>query len=158
MYGRVVDDAFGQMGRIDVVVNNAGYGLFGAAEELSEEEIRLQLDTNVIGSISVTRAASPHLRVQGGGRILQMSSMGGQIALPGLSLNHASKWAIEGFFEAVIHEVADFNIKITLIEPSGARTEFEVRAWCSQHRIRFTKQCHQCKEAGAVARKLPSHA
>ncbi len=121
---QVVDRAFERFGRIDVVVSNAGYGLFGAAEEVTDEQIRHQLDTNVIGSIQLVRAALPHLRAQGGGRILQLSSMGGQIALPGLSLYHASKWAIEGFFETLVQEVAPFGIEATLVEPGGARTEF----------------------------------
>jgi NAD(P)-dependent dehydrogenase (short-subunit alcohol dehydrogenase family) len=121
---KVVDAAFAEFERIDVVVNNAGYAAFGAVDELSEQQIRRQLDTNVVGSILVTRAAIPHLRAQGGGRILQISSMGGQIALPGLCLYHASKWAIEGFFEALVADVASFNIEATLVEPAGAHTNF----------------------------------
>jgi NAD(P)-dependent dehydrogenase (short-subunit alcohol dehydrogenase family) len=121
---RVVDAAFAAFGRIDVVVNNAGYGLFGAAEEVTDDQIRHQIDTNVIGSIQVVRAALPHLRRQGAGRILQLSSMGGQIALPGLSLYHTTKWAIEGFFETLVQEIAPFGIEATLVEPGGARTEF----------------------------------
>jgi NAD(P)-dependent dehydrogenase (short-subunit alcohol dehydrogenase family) len=121
---RVVDRAFEERGRIDVVVSNAGYGLVGAAEELSDAQIRHQIDTNVIGSIQLTRAALPHLRAQGGGRILQLSSMGGQIAFAGLSLYHTSKWAIEGFFEAVAQEVAPFGIEVTLVEPGSAQTQF----------------------------------
>ncbi|NIE84526.1 MULTISPECIES: SDR family oxidoreductase [unclassified Burkholderia] len=122
--GPVVDAAFEAFGRIDVLVNNAGYAAFGAADELSDAQIRRQLDTNVLGSIRVTRAALPHLRAQGGGRILQVSSMGGQIALPGLCAYHASKWAIEGFFEAVVQDVASFGIEVTLVEPAGAHTNF----------------------------------
>ncbi len=121
---QVIDAAFNALGRIDVVVNNAGYAAFGAVDELSEEQIRRQLDTNVVGSILVTRAVIPRLRAQGGGRILQLSSMGGQIALPGLCLYHASKWAIEGFFESVIQDIASFNIEATLVEPAGAHTNF----------------------------------
>jgi NAD(P)-dependent dehydrogenase (short-subunit alcohol dehydrogenase family) len=121
---RVVDAAFKAFGRIDVVVNNAGYGLFGAAEEVTDAQIRHQIDTNVIGSIQVVRAALPHLRRLGSGRILQLSSMGGQIALPGLSLYHTTKWAIEGFFETLVQEIAPFGIEATLVEPGGARTEF----------------------------------
>ncbi len=75
-----------------------------------------------MGSIQVVRAALPHLRNQGGGRILQMSSVGGQIAVPGMSIYHASKWAIEGFFEATTQEIAPFNIQTTMVEPGGART------------------------------------
>jgi NAD(P)-dependent dehydrogenase (short-subunit alcohol dehydrogenase family) len=121
---RIVDRAFGEMGRIDVVVNNAGYGLFGAAEEVSDQQIRHQLDTNLIGSIQVIRAALPHLRAQGGGRILQVASQGGQIAYPNFSLYHASKWGIEGFVEAVAQEVAPFNIEFTIAEPGPAKTGF----------------------------------
>jgi NAD(P)-dependent dehydrogenase (short-subunit alcohol dehydrogenase family) len=121
---RVVSRAFGDLGRIDVVVNNAGYGLFGAAEEVSDDQIRHQLDTNLVGSIQVIRAALPFLRKQGGGRILQVSSEGGQIAYPNFSLYHASKWAIEGFVEAVAQEVAPFGIAFTIVEPSPTGTGF----------------------------------
>jgi NAD(P)-dependent dehydrogenase (short-subunit alcohol dehydrogenase family) len=120
----VVDRAFGELGRIDVVVSNAGYGLFGAAEEVSDEQIRHQLDTNLIGSMAVIRAALPHLREQGGGRILQVSSEGGQVAYPNFSLYHASKWGIEGFVEAAAQEVAPFGIEFTIVEPGPTRTEF----------------------------------
>lgn len=120
---RVVDEAFGAFGRIDVIVNNAGYALLGAAEELSDEQIDHQLATNLLGSIQVVRAALPHLRRQGGGRIVQISSVGGQVGVPGLSLYHATKWGIEGFLEATALDVAPFNIQVTLVEPGGARTE-----------------------------------
>jgi len=100
---RVVDQAFRDLGRIDVMVNNAAYGLVGAAEELTDDQVRLQIDTNLIGSIQVIRAALPHLRAQGGGRILQVSSEGGQIAYPAFSLYHATKWGIEGFVEVTAH-------------------------------------------------------
>ncbi len=121
---RTVDAAFAALGRIDVVVSNAAYGLFGAAEEVTNAQIRQQIDTNVLGSIAVIRAALPHLRAQGGGRVLQVSSEGGQIAYPNFSLYHASKWAIEGFVESVAQEVAPFGIAFTLVEPGPARTEF----------------------------------
>lgn len=120
----VVDAAFAELGRIDVVVSNAGYAVFGAAEELTDEQILRQIDTNVIGSVQLARAVTPHLRAQGGGKILQLSSMGGQIAFPSLSLYHLSKWAIEGFYEAFAAEVASFGIQTILVEPGGARTEF----------------------------------
>ena len=121
---RVIDQAFAGLGRIDVVVNNAAYALFGAGEEADDDQIRQQLDTNLIGSMQVIRAALPHLRAQGGGRVLQLSSEGGQIAYPNFSYYHASKWGIEGFVEAVAQEVAPFGIEFTLIEPGPARTSF----------------------------------
>jgi NAD(P)-dependent dehydrogenase (short-subunit alcohol dehydrogenase family) len=121
---RTVDAAYAALGRIDVVVNNAGYGLFGAAEEVTDEQIVQQIQTNLIGSIQVARAALPHLRAQGGGRILQLSTVGGQAAFPGASLYHAAKWGIEGFADALQQEVAGFGIGVTIVEPGGARTEF----------------------------------
>jgi NAD(P)-dependent dehydrogenase (short-subunit alcohol dehydrogenase family) len=120
----VVGQAFADLGRIDVVVNNAGYSLAGAAEECTEEMIRHQLDTNLLGSILVARAALPHLRAQGRGRILQVSSGAGQLGFPGLSLYTASKWGIEGFFESLAPEVAPFGIETTLFEPGAIRTDF----------------------------------
>jgi NAD(P)-dependent dehydrogenase (short-subunit alcohol dehydrogenase family) len=120
----VVREAFAALGRIDVVVSSAGYALFGAAEEVSDEQIEQQLQTNLIGSIQLIRACLPHLRAQGGGRVLQVSSEGGQLAYPNFSLYHASKWGIEGFVEAVAQEVAPFGIEFTLVEPGPTRTNF----------------------------------
>lgn len=120
----VVEQAFAALGRIDVVVSNAGYGLFGAAEEVSEDQIRRQIDTNLLGSIHLIRAALPHLRTQGGGRVLQVASEGGQIAYPNFSIYHATKWGIEGFVESVAQEVAPFGIDFTLVEPGPTRTNF----------------------------------
>jgi len=121
---RALDEAFRDLGRIDVIVSSAGYGLFGAGEEVTDEQIVQQINTNLIGSIQVIRAALPHLREQGGGRILQVSSEGGQIAYPNFSLYHATKWGIEGFVEAVSQEVAPFGIEFTLVEPGPTRTNF----------------------------------
>jgi len=121
---RVITEAFSELGRIDVVVSNAAYGLFGAGEEVSDAQIRKQIDTNLVGSMQVIRAALPHLRAQGGGRILQLSSEGGQIAYPNFGIYHASKWGIEGFVEAVAQEVAPFGIQMTLIEPGPTATGF----------------------------------
>lgn len=120
----VVDEAFAAHGRIDVVVSNAGYGLFGCAEELSNQEIDHIIATNLTGSIQLIKSALPHLRAQGGGRIIQMSTYGGQVAYPANSMYHATKFGIEGFCEAVAQEVAQFNIGMTIVEPGGARTEF----------------------------------
>lgn len=121
---RAVEGAFTRFGRIDVLISNAGYGLFGAAEELSDEQIELMIATNLTGSIQLIRAALPHLRAQGGGRVIQISSYGGQVAFAGNSLYHATKWGIEGFVESVAQEVAPFGIGMTIVEPGGARTEF----------------------------------
>jgi NAD(P)-dependent dehydrogenase (short-subunit alcohol dehydrogenase family) len=120
----VVERSFAQHGRIDVIVSNAGYGLFGAAEELSDKQIDSIVATNLVGSIQLIRAVLPHLRAQGGGRIIQISSYGGQVAFPGNSLYHATKWGIEGFVESVAQEVAPFGIGMTIVEPGGARTDF----------------------------------
>jgi NAD(P)-dependent dehydrogenase (short-subunit alcohol dehydrogenase family) len=121
---REVDRVFAEAGPIDIVVSNAGYGLFGAAEEVTDAQIDRQLATNLTASIQLIRAVVPHLRAQKGGRILQVSSEGGQIAYPNFSLYHASKWGIEGFVEAVAQEVAPFGIRMTLIEPGPTGTNF----------------------------------
>jgi NAD(P)-dependent dehydrogenase (short-subunit alcohol dehydrogenase family) len=120
----VVERSFAQLGRIDVIISNAGYGLFGAAEELTEQQVEHIIATNLVGPIHLIRAALPHLRAQGGGRIIQISSHGGQVAFAGNSLYHATKWGIEGFVESVAQEVASFGIGLTIVEPGGARTEF----------------------------------
>ena len=120
----VVGRAFDELGRIDVVVNNAGYGLFCAVEEAGDEQIRQIIDTNVIGSMQVIRAALPKLREQGSGRIVQVSSAGGQTTYPNFSYYHASKWAIEGFAETIAREVAPFGIGVTIVEPGATGTSF----------------------------------
>ena len=120
----VVSRTVTDFGRIDVVVSNAGYGLFGAAEELSNEQVDAIIATNLTGSIQLIRAVLPHMRAAGRGRIIQLSTYGGQVAFPGNSMYHATKWGIEGFVESVAQEVAPFGIGMTLVEPGGARTEF----------------------------------
>jgi NAD(P)-dependent dehydrogenase (short-subunit alcohol dehydrogenase family) len=120
----VVDRSFAELGRIDVIISNAGYGLFGAAEELTDTQVEHIIATNLTGSIQLIRSALPHLRTQGGGRVIQISTYGGQVAFPGNSLYHATKWGIEGFVESVAQEVAPFGIGMTIVEPGGARTEF----------------------------------
>jgi NAD(P)-dependent dehydrogenase (short-subunit alcohol dehydrogenase family) len=125
---RVVDNAFAALGRIDVVVSNAGYSLVGAAEEPSDDQVRRQLDTNVLGSMTLARAALPHLRAQGSGHLIQLSSIGGLSAFPFVSVYNATKWAMEGFYEALAQEVNSLGIATTLVEPGGFRTDANGRS------------------------------
>ncbi|TIC86694.1 SDR family NAD(P)-dependent oxidoreductase [Nocardioides sp. GY 10127] len=119
-----VDRAHAHFGRLDVVVNNAGYGHFGFAEEVTEAELRAQMETNFFGAVAVTQAALPHLRAQGSGHVLQVTSIGGISAFPIWSAYHASKWALEGWTQAMAQEVAPFGIRTTLIEPGGFETDW----------------------------------
>lgn len=116
--------AHDHFGRLDVVVNNAGYGHFGLVEELTESEVRDQLETNFFGALWITQAALPYLREQGSGHILQVSSIGGISAFPLVGAYHASKWALEGLSQSLAQEVADFGVKVTLIEPGGFSTDW----------------------------------
>ena len=120
----VVDGAWADHKEIDVIVSNAGYGLFGAAEELTDEQVDKIIATNLTGSIDFIRANLPYLRKQNHGRIIQISSYGGTVAYAANSLYHATKFGINGFCESVAQEVAKFNIGVTIVEPGGARTEF----------------------------------
>jgi NAD(P)-dependent dehydrogenase (short-subunit alcohol dehydrogenase family) len=113
-----------RFGRLDIVVTNAGYGLFGAIEEVSEQQARAQIETNLFGALWVTQAALPYLREQGSGHIVQVSSIGGIAAFAGIGLYHASKWGLEGFSEALAQEVAEFGIHVTLVEPGGFDTDW----------------------------------
>lgn len=117
-----VTEAHERFGRLDVVVNTAGYGLNGMVEEATEQEARDQIETNVFGALWVAQAALPFLRDQGGGHIVQVSSIGGISAFPGLGLYNASKWALEGLTEALAAEVKGFGIHVTLVEPGGFDT------------------------------------
>jgi NAD(P)-dependent dehydrogenase (short-subunit alcohol dehydrogenase family) len=119
-----VRQAHQHFGRLDIVVNNAGYGHFGFIEEVTEAEARAQFDTNVFGALWVTQAAIPLMREQGSGHIVQISSIGGVTAFPTVGIYNASKWALEGFTEALAQEVAGFGIKTTLIEPGGYATDW----------------------------------
>jgi len=119
-----VQQAYDHFGRLDVVVNNAGFGLFGAIEEVSEQQARAQIETNVFGALWVTKAALPLLRAQGSGHIIQVSSIGGVQAFPILGLYHASKWALEGFSQSLAAEVKDLGIHVTIVEPTGYPTDW----------------------------------
>jgi NAD(P)-dependent dehydrogenase (short-subunit alcohol dehydrogenase family) len=116
--------AHDRFGGLDIVVNNAGYGQFGMVEELTEQEARAQIDTNLFGALWVTQAALPFLRSQGSGHILQVSSIGGISAFRNVGMYHASKWALEGLSQALALEVAGFGIKVTIIEPGGYSTDW----------------------------------
>jgi NAD(P)-dependent dehydrogenase (short-subunit alcohol dehydrogenase family) len=120
----VVAEAFADLGRVDVVVSNAGFGVFGAAEDLTDGQVEAMIATNLTASIQLARAVIPYLRAQGGGLLLQLSSMGGQIAFPAFSMYHATKWGIEGFFESLATEVEPFGIRTTLVEPGMIRSTF----------------------------------
>jgi NAD(P)-dependent dehydrogenase (short-subunit alcohol dehydrogenase family) len=121
---RVVAEAFADLQRVDVVVSNAGFGVFGAAEDLTDAQVEAMIATNLTASIQLARAVIPYLRAQGGGRLMQLSSMGGHIAFPAFSLYHATKWGIEGFYEALAAEVEPFGIRTTLVEPGMIRSTF----------------------------------
>ncbi|MEU7045513.1 SDR family oxidoreductase [Streptomyces varsoviensis] len=120
----VMAQAFADHERIDVVVSNAGLGVFGAAEDLTDEQVEGTVATNLTGSIQLARRAVPHLRAQGGGVFVQLSSMGGHLTFPGFAIYHATKWGIEGYFETLAAEVAPFGIKTVLVEPGMVRTSF----------------------------------
>jgi NAD(P)-dependent dehydrogenase (short-subunit alcohol dehydrogenase family) len=119
-----VRKAHDHFGRLDVVVNNAGYGVSGAIEELTEAQARRQIEVNVFGALWVTQAALPILREQGSGWIVQVSSIGGLAAFPLTGIYHASKWGLEGFSETLRQEVEPFGIKVLMVEPSGFRTDW----------------------------------
>lgn len=120
----VVAQAREHFGRLDVVINNAGFGLFGTIEEVTAEQARAQMETNFFGAVWVTKAALPILREQRLGHVIQVSSIGGVTAFPTLAMYHASKWALEGFSQALAAEVQEFGIHVTLVEPTGYQTDW----------------------------------
>lgn len=119
-----VDAAFRDLGRIDVVISNAGIGVTGAAEDLSDEQVERMIATNLTSSIHLAHRVVPHLREQGGGVLVQVSSMGAHIAFPGFGIYHATKWGIEGYLESLALEIAPFGIRTILVEPGMVRTTF----------------------------------
>ncbi|MFG1707806.1 SDR family oxidoreductase [Nonomuraea sp. M3C6] len=143
-----------RFGRLDVVVNNAGYGQFGMIEEVSEEQARAQIDTNLFGALWVTQAALPYLRDQGSGHIIQVSSIGGVSAFANVGWYNASKWALEGFSQALAIEVADFGIHVTLVEPTGYATD-----WAGSSAVHATPlpayEGVRAKAAGQRAKRVP---
>src|SRR3954468_4614031 len=119
-----VKTALEEFGRIDVVVNNAGHGSVGAVEEMTMAELRALMEVMFFGAVAVTKAALPYLREQGGGTIVQISSMGGQVTMPGFGAYCAAKFALEGISEALAAEVAPFGVRVLIVEPGAFRTEF----------------------------------
>lgn len=120
--------ALDKFGRIDALVNNAGYGLVGPFEAATEEQIRRQFDTNLFGLMAVIRALLPHFREQGGGTIINVASIGGRVTFPFYSLYHGTKWAVEGFSESLQHELRPFNIRVKIVEPGPIKTDFYERS------------------------------
>src|SRR5271169_3701628 len=123
-----VQVAVDTFGRVDVVVNNAGYGDVAPFEQLTSERFKAVIDTNFYGVVNVTRAVLPIMRRQKSGYILQISSVGGRLAVPGSTPYHAAKWAVGGFTESLAKEVASFGVKVCALEPGGMRTNWGTRA------------------------------
>jgi NAD(P)-dependent dehydrogenase (short-subunit alcohol dehydrogenase family) len=142
-----VKQAHDHFGRLDIVVNNAGYGQFGFVEELSEQDARDQIETNVFGALWVTQAALPYLREQRSGHIIQVSSIGGIVAFPNVGIYHASKWALEGFSQALAQEVAPFGVHVTLIEPGGFDTDWSGSSSRSAERLPAYADAHAANDA-----------
>jgi NAD(P)-dependent dehydrogenase (short-subunit alcohol dehydrogenase family) len=147
-----VYQGFEYFGRLDVAVNNAGYGQFGMIEELSEEELRDQFETNFFGALWVTQAAVPLLRDQGSGHFLQVSSIGGITAFPSVGAYNASKWALEGFSQALAAEVSHFGINVTIIEPGGFSTDWGGSSARHAHLLPAYDVVRVAAAASAVAR------
>jgi NAD(P)-dependent dehydrogenase (short-subunit alcohol dehydrogenase family) len=145
--------AHDRFGRLDVVVNNAGYGLFGMVEEVSEEQARAQIETNLFGALWVTKAALPHLREQGSGHVIQVSSIGGVNAFPTLGLYHASKWGLEGFSQALAAEVRPFGVKVTLVEPTGYSTDWAGPSSVQAEHLPAYDEARKDFDAAAAARR-----
>lgn len=134
--------------RLDVAVNNAGYGHFGYVEEVSEDDVRTQLETNFFGALWVTQAAIAIMREQGSGHIVQISSVGGVAAFPGIGMYNASKWALEAMSEALSQEVAGFGIKVTIIEPAGFATDWSGDSAAHSHALPHYDFFREARAAG----------
>ncbi|RJQ81266.1 SDR family NAD(P)-dependent oxidoreductase [Pseudonocardiaceae bacterium YIM PH 21723] len=147
-----VDRAATVFGGLDVVVNNAGYGLFGMVEETTEEQARAQIETNLFGPLWVTQAALPILRAQGSGHLVQVSSIGGIAAFPTLGLYNASKWALEGMSEALAQEVGPLGIAVTIVEPGPYGTDWAGESAAHTTPIAAYEPIRQARRAGSTAR------
>lgn len=147
-----VAQAHAHFGRIDVVVNNAGYGQFGFAEELSSREVRDQMETNFFGAVWITQAALPLLRAQGSGHIVQVSSVGGLFSGPNVGVYTASKWALEAFSEALAFEVEPFGVHVTLLEPAFFDTDWGGSS--SKHATQLSAYAERHQDADAFSAQL----
>ena len=137
-----VKQAHDKFGRLDVVINNAGYGHFGFVEEISEKDARAQIETNLFGALWITQAALPLMRAQKSGHIIQVSSIGGISAFPLVGIYHASKWALEGLSQALAQEVAGFGINVTMIEPGGFSTDWSGSSSVTSEVVAGYEQLH----------------
>ena len=149
-----VDAAHEHFGRLDVVVNNAGSGLYGFVEELSEADVRAQMDTNFFGALWVTQAALPYLREQRAGHLLQVSSVGGVVAFAQLGAYHASKWALEGLSQSLAAEAAPFGVRVTIVEPGGFNTAWVGSSGRSDQHPAYADAHHVADEARAARMDL----
>ncbi|MDT7522841.1 SDR family NAD(P)-dependent oxidoreductase [Rhodoferax sp. TBRC 17198] len=148
----VVNKAKAALGQLDVVVNNAGYGLFGMVEELTEQQLRDQMEVNFFGLFHMTQAVLPVLRSQGAGHLVQISTVGGVMTFPGLGGYHASKWAVEGLSDALSQEVAGLGIKVTLVEPGPYATD-----WAGASATHAEKNpAYDPVRAALAARQMPA--
>lgn len=151
-----VQQAHEHFGRLDVVVNNAGYGQFGFIEELSEAEARDQIETNVFGALWITQAALPFLRAQRSGHIIQVSSIGGITAFQNVGMYHASKWALEGFSQSLAQEVEPFGVHVTLVEPGGFSTDWAGSSAKHAEEIADYAEVHEAARKARAARTSAS--
>ena len=148
-----VEAAHDRFGRLDIVVNNAGYGQYGFIEELSESEARTQIDTNFFGPLWITQAALPYLRAQRSGHIIAVSSIGGVTAFANLGIYHASKWALEGMSQSLAAEVAPFGVHVTIVEPGGYDTDWLAAAPYAEPMAAYAAQRTEF-EAARVKRRV----
>ncbi len=144
-----LDQAIAQFGKIDVLVNNAGYGLVGTFESMTEEKIQRQFETNVFGLMRVSRAVLPHFRSNKGGVLINVASMGGRLTFPFYSVYHATKWAVDGFSESLSFELEAAGIKVKIIEPGAIKTDFYDRS------ADFTHDRSLAEYNGVVDKAMP---
>jgi NAD(P)-dependent dehydrogenase (short-subunit alcohol dehydrogenase family) len=145
-----VTEIYARFGGIDVLVNNAGYGLVGPFEATTAEQVDRQIATNVVGLMEVTRAVLPHFRERRGGVIVNISSMGGRVTFPLYSVYHATKWAVEGFSESLQYELDPFNVRVKIVEPGAIKTDFYDRSMDLTKREGLTAYDEFARKAMAV--------